>query len=122
MKKTYEFKGSNTSRTARYSASGNSFSEVMFELIEKNVISNESVDNYVMKLAGTTNEDYIDEDGDFNQEKFDADYSKAFNTDADYYKCITWCDGNAYNQEWEIYDDLGEYEVDSNGELHEVEE
>lgn len=117
MKKTYEFKGSNTSRTTHYYAEGESFKEVMMELIDKNVISNEAVDNYVMNMVGKSSEDYI-VDEEYNQEAFDNDYASVFKEDADYYLCITSCDGNAYNQDWNIYDDENQYFVGSHGELH----
>lgn len=112
--KLYKFNGKNTHGTRKYYADGNTAIELYQDLVNQNIISICDGDPYEMALLkknSLTIGDFMNEDDDLDNEKYNDFLSDNSLEDAEIIQLIKKQDGNAYYQTIEMWNGEGYEEI-----------
>lgn len=103
--KKIKWVGRNTARNIKWEAFGNSYREIWEDLVNRNVMHYEDLENYLYKLNGIDETFFEDEDGEWNIDKWTNWKPEEDMNEERYRDLIEKSDGNAYYQEFYHWDD-----------------
>lgn len=107
-----KFVGHNTSKTIKYEEYAESYKELAYKLLERNIVHYDELDEYIFKKYDVSSDDFVI-DGEWNEDKYNEFMNQVTLNEQDYRAFIGGCDGNAYYQEFYVYStELQEYVKD----------